>query len=80
MVSRRVQAAVDAAIEAKPLPESVDDLDAQTRRQVDREAARRGVPAAEVWAEVRRADSAQATTASAAAEIVAKIRGRGARL
>ncbi|PZE73441.1 hypothetical protein [Curtobacterium sp. MCBD17_019] len=78
MTSRdAVHAAVAAALESKPSPESLDDLSPAVRRDVEREAARRGVSPADVWREVLATDRKARDDAEEAARIVAALRGRG---
>ncbi|MGN6446302.1 hypothetical protein [Amnibacterium sp.] len=62
------------AVEAAPAPERVEDLDAQTRRAVERGAEAAGVSPATFWAASRSAAAASAETADEARRIAERIR------
>lgn len=64
---------VARVVEDYPLPESLADLPAVTRRQLDADADREGMPVTTYYASLRAQIAADAAAASVAADATAEI-------
>lgn len=78
MVNRRVQAAIDAALEARPLPERYADVHPSIQRDVRAEAEKYGLSPEDMWARIRERAAAAKEVDAEVQAVVAKLRG-GAR-